>query len=82
MTYFHKDREGNIKKISELETGHLENIVRYIERRSLEGMEIFSNSLDPDDKWEYDAPIHIEGYAVKEKMGHQHYVSELNRRSV
>ena len=51
MTY-HKDKYGNRTLIKDLETEHLRNIIRWLERKAEEGITVcYGGGADPDDYW-------------------------------
>lgn len=44
--YYHTDRDGNRKLLSDLETSHLENIVRHIRREGKIGYSHYIDELE------------------------------------
>ena len=80
--YKHKDKEGNEALLCDLELSHLENIIKYIERRAKEGVTVIEGggySWDVETMWCDENTIY--GSRVKNKMNYKHYVHELKRRN-
>ena len=50
--YYHTTNDGREIKLSDLQEGHLDNIIRWIERKAQEGVYVRSGSgWDPDSFW-------------------------------
>lgn len=76
---YHTDKNGNKTRIQELETSHLKNIIRWIERKAEEGMTIRrGGGSTAEDIW-YDEDD-IEGDEVLEHLNYDAYKSELLSR--
>lgn len=79
---YHTDESGKRTLITKLETSHLENIIKYIDRKAASGLIKYycgCESGDAMDVW-YDEEI-IYGDDVRYEMDYEAYVSELKRRS-
>lgn len=75
---YHITRDGKKIKIKDLETSHLINIIRYIERKADEGLEMVYGDIFGADI--FAAVETIYGDEVKEELNYEVYVKELNRR--
>lgn len=76
---YHTTREGEKIKLSDLTTSHLENIIKLIERKSIEGLtKRYGGGSCPDDIW-YDEETYY-GERAKKELNFYDYVSELNSR--
>jgi hypothetical protein len=77
---YHIDKDGNKKLIKDLETSHLKNIIRFIERRAKEGIILRYGGSGPEveDMW-YDEN-HLFNEEAKSYMNYNDYVEELNSR--
>ena len=76
---YHVTREGVKIKISDLEQSHLINIIKYIERKSENGVRIRSGGgFDAEDMWydEYTAT----GEIAKRHLNYYAYKEELEKR--
>ena len=76
---YHTDKNGKKTKISDLETSHLINIIRLIERKAKEGLVVrYGGGTTAEDIW-YDED-HLFGEEVLEHMNFYDYKNELNSR--
>lgn len=79
MLKYHITKNGDRILIKDLETQHLENIIKLIERKAEEGLVIRrGGGTTPEDIW-YDED-HLFGEEVKEHMNYGAYVAELRSR--
>ena len=76
---YHTDRDGNKKLIKDLETSHLENIIRFIDRQAESGFTIRYGGGMTDEDIYYDED-HFEGDEVRELMNYTDYTNELKNR--
>ena len=77
--FLHIDRNGNKIKISDLKTEHLQNIIAFINRQSINGLLIrHGGGCTADDFW-YDEE-EIYGKEVLEYMNYHIYKQELEKR--
>jgi len=79
---FHKTKDGKKIKLADLETSHLENIIKWIERKSKEGLTVGvgGGGSSAEDMW-YDEEI-CYGEKAKRLLNFYDYKSELERRAV
>lgn len=76
---FHKTKDGKKIKLSDLDTDHLTNIIKWIKRKSEEGLTIgYGGGYDTDDMW-YDETTYY-GKEAKKKLNYSDYKDELKRR--
>jgi len=76
---FHKTKDGKKVKLCDLETSHLENIIKLIERKSIEGFTSRNGGGScAEDMW-YDEDTYY-GEDAKKELNFYDYMSELNRR--
>lgn len=78
--YLHKTRDGRLIPLGELSDEHLYNIIRFIERKAEEGINIQTGSFMIDEVFDYDIDT-IYGKDVKELMNYKHYKKERKRRA-
>ena len=72
ISEYHVDKEGNKKKISDLKTSHIENIIRCFEKIAEEGYDRrIPYQAEPDTHHGEEALKYLNYYA---------YVEELSRR--
>ena len=78
---YHVTKDGRKIKLKDLELSHLKNIIKFIERRAKEGIdiEIGGGEWDIDAMW-YGADT-IYGEEVKKQLHYYDYVKELKRRN-
>jgi hypothetical protein len=76
----HITKEGKKILLCDLELSHLENIIKWIEKKSVEGLTIrFGGGGNyAEDMW-YDEDI-LFGKKVKKELNYKHYILELERR--
>jgi len=77
----HKTKDGTVIPISEMTDSHLENTIRFIERRAREGILVEYGGLDGGDgqPW-YDTGF-LQGEVALRVLGYYDYVEERDRRS-
>ena len=76
---YHTTKEGNKIKLSDLELYHLKNIIRWIERKSAEGVTFRSGGgTCAEDMW-YDEDTYYGEEALK-KLNYYDYKAELGKR--
>lgn len=76
---FHKTKDGKKIKLADLETSHLENIIKWIERKAKEGLTVrMGGGSCAEDMW-YDEET-LYGKKAKKEMNYKDYISELERR--
>jgi hypothetical protein len=79
MRKSHKTKDGREIKISDLETTHLENIIKMINEKSKKGLIVRTGGGScAEDIW-YDEEI-VYGDEVKNILNYSDYEDELNRR--
>ena len=77
--YLHIDKNGIETRLTNLSTYHLKNIIKWIERKAIEGYTVRSGGgTTAQDIW-YDEDIYFGEQALK-LMNHDKYVDELKRR--
>jgi hypothetical protein len=80
---YHTTKDGKKIKLSDLETSHLENIIKWIERKAKEGLTIrMGGGLCKEDIW-YEEEIYYEiyyGEECKNELNYYSYVKELKSR--
>jgi hypothetical protein len=76
----HKTKDGKKIYLCDLELSHLENIIKWIERKAKEGLTIRfgGGGCHSEDMW-YDEDV-LYGKKVKKELNYKHYVLELHRR--
>jgi hypothetical protein len=76
---FHKTKDGKIIKLADLETTHLENILKWIERKAKEGLTVrMGGGRSVEDMW-YDEETYY-GKNAKSQLNFSVYKAELERR--
>ena len=76
---FHITKDGKKTKLEDLETSHLENIIKLIERKSVEGFVRKSGGGScAEDMWYEEETIF--GSDVKRELNFYDYQNELNKR--
>ena len=76
---YHKTKDGKKIKLHDLELSHLENIIKWIERKAKEGVTVrIGGGFCAEDMW-YDEDT-LYGKKAKEEMNYKDYISELERR--
>lgn len=78
---YHKTKDGKKIKLSDLETSHLENIIKWIERKSVDGLTVIysGGGFDAEDMWLDEETFF--GEKAKKELNFYDYVLELNRRN-
>jgi len=79
MEHIHIDKNGKKTLVSKLETGHLKNIIRYIERRASFGVTIQDGGGTCYEDFWYDEHL-IFGDEALEKLNYKAYIDELKNR--
>lgn len=79
---YHITKEGKKIKLADLEPDHLKNILRWIERKSKEGLHVISGACGScaEDMWA-DEDIYF-GKTVKAKLNFSAYEIELEHRKI
>jgi hypothetical protein len=76
---YHTTKEGRKIKLSNLELNHLKNIIRWIERKSVEGLTIsIGGGTCAEDMWCDEYTIY--GEKVFKKLNYYDYKAELSKR--
>lgn len=77
---FHKTKDGKKIKLADLELSHLENIIKWIERKAKEGLTVRygGSGSCAEDMW-YDEDIYF-GEKAKRQLNFYDYKAELERR--
>ena len=77
---FHTTKDGKKIKLSDLELSHLENIIKWIERKAKEGFTVsMGGGFTAKDMW-YDEETYY-GEEAKKQLNFYDYKAELERRS-
>lgn len=77
--FTHRTREGKRIPLSELETSHIEAIIRLHKRKAIEGAKIRQGGgSDPDSFWYEERTVY--GDEALKALHHGKYVEELQRR--
>lgn len=77
--YKHRTRDGTFISLKDIESDHLDNIIKYIEKRAEEGMTIAYGGGSSSEDIFYDEE-EIDGEAVLRKLNYMEYVKERQRR--
>lgn len=79
---FHKTKLGDKIALSDLELSHLENIIKWIEKKSIEGLRVSfgGGGCCAEDMW-YDEDI-LFGKEVKQQLNYKDYILELKNRNI
>jgi hypothetical protein len=76
---FHKTKDGKKIKLSDLETSHLENILKLIERKAKEGLIVrMGGGSCAEDMWYHEETYY--GEEAKSQLNFLDYKDELQRR--
>ena len=76
---YHKTKDGRKIKLSDLETSHLENIIKWIERKAKEGLTVrMGGGSTAEDMW-YDEETYY-GEDAKRQLNFSDYKDEFERR--
>lgn len=77
---YHKTKEGNKIKLSDLELSHLKNIIAWIERKARDGITVRfgGGGCFAEDMW-YDEDTYFGEEALKE-LNYYEYKAELSKR--
>ena len=83
MKQYHKTKDGTEIKLTDLDLGHLKNIIKWIERKANEGVTIANYvtpfyNYDPSEMW-YDEMTYY-GEDAKRELDYNAYKAELSRR--
>jgi hypothetical protein len=78
---FHKTKDGKKILLSDLELSHLENIIKWIERKSVQGLTVMcgGGGVDAEDMWLDEETYY--GDKAKKELNYDKYIFELNRRN-
>lgn len=78
---FHKTKLGDKIPLCDLELNHLENIINWIEKKSIDGLKVcFGGGGNyAEDMW-YDEDI-LYGKEAKEELNYKDYILELKSRN-
>ena len=78
---FHKTKLGDKIPLCDLELSHLNNIIKWIEKKAISGLHVrFGGGAIAGDMW-YDEDI-LFGKEVKQQLNYKDYVLELKRRNI
>lgn len=76
---YHKTKDGKKIKLADLELSHLENIIKWIERKAKEGLTVrMGGGSCAEDMW-YDEETYY-GEKVKRQLNFYDYKAELESR--
>jgi len=76
---YHKTKDGKKIKLADLELSHLENIIKWIERKAKEGITVsMGGGSCAEDMW-YDEETYY-GKEAKRQLNFDSYKAELKRR--
>ena len=76
---YHKTKDGKKIKLQDLELSHLENIIKWIERKAKEGITVrIGGGFCAEDMW-YDEETYY-GEEAKSQLNFDDYKAELERR--
>ena len=76
---FHKTKDGKKINLADLELSHLENILKWIERKAKEGLTVrMGGGSTAEDIW-YDEEVYY-GEEAKRQLNFSDYKAELERR--
>ena len=76
---YHKTKDGKKIKLADLETNHLENIIKWIEKKAEEGFTISSGGGSTSEDMWYDEETYY-GKEAKKQLNYSDYKDELKRR--
>ena len=76
---FHKTKDGRKIKLADLETSHLKNIIKWIERRAKEGLTVRMGGGSCAEEMWYEEEI-LYGEEAKSVLNYSDYKTELERR--
>ena len=76
--FVHITKDGRKIPLEELDSTHLFNIIKYIERAAENGIEVLRDTYDWESVWE----CSIYGDSVLFALGYAHYVQEALRRGM
>ena len=79
--YLHETKNGRKIPISKLEDDHLKNIIKWIERRAAEGVQVvFGGGSCAEDMW---ADVeYLYGDEAKEYLNYDVYMQEAKKRKI
>ena len=76
---YHRTKNGNKIKLNDLELSHLQNIIKWIDKKATEGLTIrMGGGSTAEDMW-YDEDTYY-GEAVRKKLNYYDYKAELYKR--
>mgnify|MGYP000350743523 CR=1 FL=1 len=76
---YHTTKDGKKIKLCDLELSHLENIIKMIERKSIEGLRVAYGGGSCADDFYYDEDV-LRGKKAKDNLNFEDYMNELIRR--
>lgn len=77
---YHKTKDGTKIALADLEIGHLKNIIRWIERKSVEGFTTRDGGgTDCEDMWYYEQTFYGEEALIE--LNYYDYKNELRKRN-
>ena len=78
---FHKTKNGEKIKLTDLKTTHLENIIKWIKRKAKEGITVRVGGGTTADNIRHDEITYF-GKEAKRQLNFSDYKSELKRRAI
>ena len=76
---FHRTKDGRKIKMADLELGHLMNVLKWIERKAINGVDVgMGGGSTAEDMW-YEKETYF-GEEAKEYLNFYDYKSELEKR--
>jgi len=77
---FHKTKDGKKMLLSDLELSHLENIIKWIEKKAVDGLTIrYGGSGNCNEDMWYDEDI-LFGKKAKKELNYKYYKEEQKKR--
>ena len=77
---YHRTKLGEKISLSELDDDHLANIIKWIDRKSADGLKVVSAGGYPGDYY-YDEDWYY-GEEARRRLNYYDYIAEYNRRTL